>query len=45
LGHNYYECSALTQDGLKNVFEKAIFEVLEGKKKPIVKKKSFCNLI
>lgn len=38
----YVECSALTQRGLKNVFDEAIVAALEP---PVVKKKSKCNIL
>ncbi len=43
----YMECSALTQNGLKEVFDEAMRTVLKTKAKPIVKKKkeAGCQLI
>jgi hypothetical protein len=41
------ECSALTQGGLKNIFDEAMRIVMKAKMKPMAKKKkeSSCNLI
>lgn len=43
----YMECSALTQAGLKNVFDEAMRMVLQSKSKPMVRKKKegLCQLI
>ena len=43
----YMECSALTQVGLKQIFDEAMRKVIQSKLKPMVKKKkeSSCNLI
>lgn len=38
----YVECSALTQRGLKNVFDEAIVAALEP---PVKQKKSKCNIL
>ena len=40
---SYYECSALTQDGLKDVFDGAIKAAMQGKIKP--KSKGGCVLL
>jgi len=41
------ECSALTQQGLKNIFDEAMRMVMKSKSKPMVKRKkdSGCSLI
>lgn len=41
------ECSALTQQGLKTIFDEAMRMVMKSKMKPMVRKKkeSSCNLI
>ena len=43
----YMECSALTQKGLKDVFDEAIRTAIKSKVKPVIKKKeeSSCSLM
>ena len=42
----YMECSALTREGVKNVFDEAIFQHLEEVNNPkIPKKKRLCSLL
>ena len=39
----YMECSALTQQALKNIFDEAMRMVMKSKMKPMVKKKKDCG--
>jgi len=41
----YMECSALTQKGLKNVFDEAIRAVIAPQKQPKKKSKGSCNVL
>lgn len=41
----YVECSAMTQEGLKEVFDRVIKEGLLAKKKPKTKKKKVCTIL
>ena len=41
----YVECSALTQEGLKTVFDEAIIAALEPKKSAHKKRSSGCSLL
>ena len=43
--NSYKECSALTRQGLKQVFDEAIIVGLGGTKKTVRKPKSKCSLI
>merc|ERR1712137_130517 len=45
LGCTYLECSALSQVGLKNVFDTAIRQVLKKREQPVVKKRKLCRLL
>jgi small GTP-binding protein len=42
---SYMECSALTQKGLKQVFDEAIKAVICPEESPAMKKKSVCQLV
>lgn len=41
----YVECSALTEEGLKNVFDEALIAVLDPRVKRRGKKKSKCSIL
>ena len=41
----YVECSALTQEGVKNVFDEAILHHLEEVKKQKKSEKNKCNIL
>jgi GTPase SAR1 family protein len=41
----YVECSAKTQQGIKQVFDESIKVVLFAKRKPVKKEKSGCALL
>lgn len=44
--YGYLECSALTQKGLKKVFDEAVKAVLRGREKPKKKKSGgFCRIL
>ena len=41
----YIECSALTQEGVKNVFDEAILAALAALKTPKLRKKDKCSIM